>query len=54
MCANTCGTCRFFIQHYAKRGRQYTDVYCGHCIYPRIKTRHADTPACPQYKMKEK
>jgi len=48
----TCGTCQYFIQHYAKWGKGYRKVYCGHCLYPRIKTRHEDTPSCPHYKMK--
>lgn len=42
----TCGTCKYFAQHYRKWGRGYHEVDCGHCKYPRIKKRTKDQ-TCP-------
>lgn len=29
--ADTCGNCRFFIQHYVLADRKYIPTNCGHC-----------------------
>lgn len=50
MSEKTCKTCAHFIQHYRKDKWGYWLVYCGHCMEPRLKTRHADTPACQHYR----
>ena len=42
----TCGTCKYFAQHYRKWGKGYHEVDCGHCKYPRIKKRTKDQ-TCP-------
>lgn len=47
---NTCQTCLHFIQHYIKREKSFITVYCGHCVYPLLKSRKGDTPACKHYK----
>ena len=34
-----CCTCRHYVQHYGQGKRTYYILACGHCIFPRIKTR---------------
>lgn len=48
----TCETCIHFCQHYRKAKTRYVKVHCGHCIYPRVKTRMPDTKACDKYREK--
>lgn len=43
---DSCQNCRHFRQHYVSDGKRYDPAYCGHCVYPRVKTRKPDTPAC--------
>ena len=45
----SCATCKHFYQHYVRHGRGYVKTGSGHCVYPRIKLRHDDTPACKHY-----
>ena len=47
-----CESCRHFVQHFAVYKGKCIKVYCGHCIYPRIKERKPDTLACKHYKEK--
>ena len=37
-----CCNCVYYRQHYGKRGDGYQPIYCGHCVYPRLKTRQPD------------
>jgi len=48
----TCGTCKYFAQHYRKWGKGYHEVDCGHCKYPRIKKRTKDQ-TCPHWTPRE-
>lgn len=41
-----CGKCVHYIQHYRKNGAGYSWVYCGHCVYSRVKHRRPDAKAC--------
>ena len=50
---NTCKTCKHFRQHYVQFGRRYGEVYCGHCVHPRLKSRLPDTPACKHFAERE-
>lgn len=44
-----CGNCRHFYQHFNEKGQT---VECGHCVYPRVKTRMPyDT--CEHFQRKE-
>lgn len=44
-----CVNCRHFYQHYNQKGKP---VMCGHCVYPRLKTRMPyDT--CDKFQRKE-
>lgn len=53
MMTETCQTCRHFRRHYIKMGWRYAPILHGHCVYPRLKPRRADTPACPYYRPRE-
>ena len=49
----TCATCIHFRRHYIHFDEfRFTEVPCGHCVYPRLKHRKPDTPACVHYKPK--
>ena len=42
-----CSMCIYFRQHYIHWDADcYYEVPCGHCVYPRLKHRKPDTPAC--------
>ena len=49
-----CKSCKHFRQHYVKMGRRYSEVFCGHCVYPRLKTRKPDAEGCKYYKASSK
>ncbi len=34
-----CCTCAHYQQHYYRTKKQYREVYCGHCMRSRLKTR---------------
>ena len=46
---NRCGACRHFYQHYVLDAQSCVKVCCGHCAYPRLKSRKPDTPACRNF-----
>ncbi len=48
----TCETCVHFRRHYVKFGFRYNPVGSGHCVYPRLKLRREDAPACRHYREK--
>lgn len=37
-----CCTCVHYQQHYYRGKKQYHEVYRGHCMVPRVKTRKPD------------
>lgn len=46
----TCENCMYFRQHYILFYEgHYNPVPCGHCVFPRLKHRRPDTPACVYY-----
>ena len=46
-----CKDCIHFRPHYVRRGRNwYLRTACGHCVYPRLKHRKEETPACNNFK----
>ena len=50
MAQHQCSTCNYYIQHYAKINHTgYRPVACGHCFYPRIKSRKPESPACEYF-----
>lgn len=50
----TCKSCKHFRQHFIKLGRRYQEISYGHCVYPRLKKREADTPACNNFSERKK
>ena len=49
----TCKTCRHFCRHYTRSGNFWVPLVQGHCTYPHLKDRPADTPACQHYSPRE-
>jgi len=49
MDSQTCKTCAHYRQHYHYDGERCFVVNCGHCVYPRLKTRQPNTKACGNY-----
>ena len=47
---NTCKNCVHYRQHYAFDQRKIFRVYCGHCTYPKAKTKRPDAKACENYR----
>ena len=37
---------------YGAEKNWYLKTSCGHCVYPRLKHRKADTPACSHFREK--
>jgi len=46
---NTCRDCLHFRQHFIPWGDYFVPACCGHCVYPRLKHRTPDHPACPHF-----
>ena len=46
---NTCGQCGHFYQHYVLDDQSAIRVCCGHWVFPRLKNRRPDTPACGNF-----
>lgn len=50
-----CADCRHFCRHYSRTGRnRYFPLDRGHCGYPRLRDKKADTPACPHYSLRKR
>ena len=46
---NTCIDCGHYFRHYIRCGSRFRPIALGHCIYPRVKPRDCDTPACQHF-----
>ena len=46
---NFCNTYTHYRQHYTLDHRKIFRVYCGHCIYQKVKTKRPDSKACENY-----
>ena len=51
---NICGQCEHFHRHYVLDEQALMPACCGHCVYPRLKNRRPDAPACGNYVMGER
>ena len=49
-----CGQCMHFHRHYVLDEQSCTAVCCGHCVFPRLKSRKPDTPACVHFEKGER
>ena len=46
----TCTDCKHFRMHYIKiQNQYYVPIHYGHCVYPRLKKRESETPACEHF-----
>ena len=53
--ASICKTCVHFRQHYVPFDEiRFTETPYGHCVFPRLKERRNNTPACVHYQKREK
>lgn len=49
-----CSNCKHYYQHYVKtEDREFYACNCGHCIYPRTKTRKPNQH-CDNFEMKKR
>ena len=48
-----CGKCIHYVRHYRKACSGYSLVYCGHCIYPRVKHRLPDEKGCRHFEKRD-
>ncbi|MCI8502004.1 MAG: hypothetical protein HFJ85_07170 [Oscillospiraceae bacterium] len=46
---NTCKSCKYFVPHYVNFNGSFLEIEFGHCFFPRVKSRKADTPACQHF-----
>ena len=44
-----CQNCSNFRQHYTFDNRRIFRVYCGHCVYPKVKKRLPDAEICQHF-----
>ena len=47
---DNCGNCAYFRQHYTFDTQKIFRVYCGHCTYPKPRTRKPDANICENYR----
>ena len=45
----TCKTCTRFHQHYILSEGRIIRVFCGHCTFPKIRTKRPFNKACENY-----
>lgn len=51
----TCKDCTHFRQHYVPFDEfRFTETPFGHCVFPQLKNRRSNTPACVHYQKREK
>ena len=48
-----CNTCAHYRRHYSFDRRKIFRVHCGHCTYPRVRTKRPDAKACEHYLLSE-
>ncbi len=53
MSLNTCKSCKYFRQHYVKFGKRYNACGGGHCVFPKVKPRRTDSPACGYFEARK-
>ena len=44
-----CQKCKYYLRHYTLDKRKIFRVYCGHCTYPRPRTKKPDAKACENF-----
>lgn len=47
---HVCKECEYYCAHYVRLAKkQWQQLDHGHCVYPQIKQRQAQTPACKYF-----
>ena len=49
MSDKTCKSCKYFHQHYILTEGRIVRVFCGHCIFPKVKSKRPYSKACENY-----
>ena len=49
----TCQSCAHYRQHYVLSQDIFFQVHCGHCTYPKLKTKRPDAKICENYMQSE-
>lgn len=44
-----CEDCVHFLKHYVILDGRLLTANCGHCVFPRVKSRKPMTAACPSF-----
>ena len=44
-----CKNCQYFYPHYVLGEQKIGWVNCGHCVFPKLRHKRPDTPACPHF-----
>ena len=50
---NTCKNCEYFRQHYSLDKRKIFRVFCGHCVFGRVKRKRPYDPVCENFASRE-
>ena len=48
-----CADCLHYCGHYVKFRESYIPLLYGHCVFPRLKKRSFDSPACKHFEAAE-
>lgn len=49
MAEKQCQNCKYYMQHYTFDKRRIFRVYCGHCTFPRPRTKKPDAKVCEKF-----
>lgn len=49
MSNESCKACKHFHQHYSLKDGILTQVYCGHCTFPRVKHKRPYSKTCAHF-----
>lgn len=49
MSGTTCSSCQYFKQHYVLDHRKLVRIFCGHCIFSKVKSKRPDAKSCGSY-----
>lgn len=50
----TCRECEHYLQHYALGKRKLFSLYCGHCVFPKVRRRMPGAKVCEHFVSGEK
>jgi len=44
-----CQECKYYLRHYTLDANKIFRVYCGHCSFPRPRTKKPDAKVCENF-----